>query len=231
MRTGIEARQKGALARISMGTTESKSTVSFCAHCGNTSIQTILCEHPYKDKYYSESGESNEYHALYILAKCETCSEVTLYSKDTELGIDEDTVFGSRLFPPSPARMAGVPANVRMIFEEAERVKRISPIAYAVLTRRLLEEICLEKGLKGKTLAKNLDELAKKGDVPPVIAEATSLLRLIGNAGAHASDKKITVPQVWAIGQFVSVVLEYLYIAPQRIKEFKSSFASADGGD
>jgi len=208
-----------------------KSAVSYCAHCGNTTVQTVLCEQSYKERYYSEDGDSDEADALYILAKCETCSEVTLYSKDTELGLDEDMVFGSRLYPRSLAGMAGVPKAVRMIFEEAEKVKKISPIAYAVLTRRLLEEICLEKGLKGKTLASNLDKLAKKGDIPPVIAEATSLVRLIGNAGAHASDEKITVPQVWAIEHLVTVVLEYLYIAPQTIKEFKSRFDSPDSGD
>jgi Domain of unknown function (DUF4145) len=214
-----------------MGTREPKSAVSYCAHCGNKSIQTVLCRQPYKEKYYSEDGDSSEADALYILAKCETCAEVTLYSKDIELGLDEEMVFGSRLYPPLLEGMTGVPKGVRTILEEAERVKKISPIAYAVLTRRLLEEICLERGLKGKTLAKNLSELANRGDIPPVIAEATSLLRLIGNAGAHASDKEITIPQVWAMEHFVTVVLEYLYVAPQRIKEFKSSFASADRDD
>jgi hypothetical protein len=51
-----------------------------------------------------------------------------------------------------------------------------------------------------------------------------TLIRLVGNAGAHASGIKITVPQVWAIDDFIIAIIEYLYVAPAKIEEFKKRF-------
>lgn len=176
------------------------------------------------EKYYGVTdGSLSLMHATYNVAKCETCSEVLVYSSTDEAPEEtENTFYGNLLYPIFPGEMKGVPETVRQIYEETVRVKSISPIAFVVLARRLLEEICLDKNTKKKNLAENLKELVSRGELPPVLADASDLIRFIGNAGAHASKTKITVPQTWAVSDFLKVIIEYLYVAPHKINDFKS---------
>lgn len=205
--------------------------VLFCPHCGNKTGQVLLCSQQYEQKFYSvSSAEESDHSSQYNVVKCETCSEVLLYTELLEPGFPHESVFGDLVYPKPIARMGSVPDNVRKIFLEAQRVKAISPIAFVVLARRLLEEICIDKGLKGKTLYDNLKALAKRGELPPVTAEASDLVRLIGNAGAHASATQVTVPDTWAIEEFIRVVLEYVYVAPAQIEEFKKRLADRAKG-
>ena len=207
--------------------TETKA-VLYCPHCGNTSVQVLLLEQPYSERYYGVSdGSVDEFPAIYRIVRCETCQEVLVYSVNQELDSEwGDNLFGTLLFPKQTAFSDAVPEKVRSIYLEAVKVKAISEIAFVILARRVLEEIAHERGAKKGDLAKSIEELVSRGELPTVLAEATSLIRLIGNAGAHASDKKITQPQVWAIDDFLKAVIEYLYVAPKKVNEFKSRFLS-----
>jgi len=206
---------------------ESKA-VLYCPHCGNTSVQVLLLEQPFMERFYGlDTGEESAHPAVYRVVRCETCQEVLVYSyiADLHSGMEEDT-FGSLVFPKQTAFTRVVPERVRQIYLEAVKVKSISQIAFVILARRVLEEISHERGVKTPNLGKALEELASRGELPPVLAEATSLVRLIGNAGAHASEAKITLPQVWAIDDFLKAVIEYLYVAPSKIADFKKTFIS-----
>ncbi len=198
--------------------------VLYCPHCGNTTVQTFLLNQPYMEKYYGlTDGSLSVMHATYSVVKCETCSEVLVYSYTDEAPEDsQDTPYGRLMYPRFPGEMKGVPDTVRQIYEETARVQNISPIAFVVLARRLLEEICLDKNAQKRNLADSLKELVLRGELPPVLADASDLIRFIGNAGAHASKTKITVPQTWAVRDFIKVIIEYLYVAPHKISDFKS---------
>lgn len=208
---------------------EAKTTaVLYCPHCGNTSVQVLLLEQPFVERFYGmNTGEESAHSAVYNVVRCETCQEVLLYTyiSDVYFYSDEDK-FGSLVFPKQTAFTEVVPERVRQIYLEAVKVKSISQIAFVILARRVLEEISHERGVKTPNLGKALEELASRGELPPVLAEATSLVRLIGNAGAHASEAKITLPQVWAIDDFLKAIIEYLYVAPSKVAEFKKTVVS-----
>lgn len=198
--------------------------VLYCPHCGNTTVQTRLLSQPFMEKYYGVAdGNVSLMDATYNVAKCETCSEVLVYSyTNAQPEETQDTPYGSLVYPRFFGEMKGVPDTVRQIYEEAVRVQNISPIAFVVLARRLLEEICLDKNAQKRNLADNLKELVSRGELPPVLADTSDIIRFIGNAGAHASKAKITVPQTWAISDFLKVIIEYLYVAPHKVNDFKS---------
>jgi len=167
-----------------------------------------------------------EFHdAVYTVTRCATCSRLLVYD-DCE-DFTEQTALGDLVFPKQAALSRAVPDNVRRVYQEAQRVKQTSPIAFAVLSRRVLEEICRAKGIDRPNLSAALAELAKQGVIPSVLSDASSLIRLIGNAGAHASDLKITVPHVWAIDSFVMATIEYLFLAPARLEQFKQSLSKS----
>lgn len=75
-------------------------------------------------------------------------------------------------------------------------------------------------------LHNRLEQLAKRGEIPPVLAEMTTVLRVLGNAGAHNSAQKITVPLTWVMDEFFRAVVEYVYIAPSKLEEFKQELES-----
>lgn len=201
---------------------DDQGLILYCPHCGNTSVQTRLFEQHYRERsYWGPEAEEETHDALYTVTRCATCSRLLVYS-DCE-DFTEQTQLGDLVFPKQAALSRDVPENVRNIYQEAQRVKQTSPIAFAVLCRRVLEEVCRAKGIDRPNLSAALAELAKQGVIPRVLSDASSLIRLIGNAGAHASDLKITVPHVWAIDNFVMAIIEYLFLAPARLDHFRRS--------
>lgn len=105
-------------------------------------------------------------------------------------------------------------------------MKKISPTAFAVMVRRALEYMCLDQKAAGKSLHKQLEDLAKRKIIPDTLAEMSDSLRLLGNLGAHASNFKIGREDTAIIDDFFMALLEYVYIAPEKIKSFKEKIIS-----
>ncbi|MGA2507091.1 MAG: DUF4145 domain-containing protein [Chitinispirillaceae bacterium] len=204
---------------------ENKTTVLFCPHCGNTTGQTLLITQTYLAKFYGTSdGSESTHEMIYNVVRCETCKEILVYNLFPENYDPTEPIYGHIVYPAQEISSDKVPGRVGKIYEEAMKVKNISPIAFVILARRVLEEICLDKKVEERNLSQALKTLIKNGDIPKPLGEATELIRIVGNAGAHATDKKITPPQVWAIDDFIKVIIEYLYLAPSKIAEFKKRY-------
>lgn len=200
-------------------------TVLYCPHCGNSSVQTPLVTQSFLSKFYRYSdGEMSKEPSTYTVAKCETCDEILVYIEHDNFLEDSDTVFGDLHYPKQLEFTDAVPNSIREIYKQAALVKQVSPTAYVILARRVLEEICVEQGVVSKNLATALNKLAQDNVIPKTLSDATTLIRLVGNAGAHASSNTITAPQIWAIDDFIKAVVEYIYVAPRKIEEFKKRF-------
>jgi hypothetical protein len=117
------------------------------------------------------------------------------------------------------------PEEIAAIYEEAARIMVLAPNAYAVQIRRCLEGICEDRGAKGGSLHEMLRHLASQGDIPPGLAEMTDVLRIVGNIGAHYSRANVTQPDAWAIRDFFLAVVEYVYVGPSKVKEFRDRLA------
>lgn len=49
----------------------------------------------------------------------------------------------------------------------------------------------------------------------------TDVLRLLGNIGAHAAGQSVKLGHVRAIDDFFRAIIEYVYVAPSKLKEFR----------
>ena len=58
-------------------------------------------------------------------------------------------------------------------------------VAAAIMIRKTLEEICIDKGAIGDNLYKKIQDLSKKILIPKELIEAMHELRLLGNDAAH----------------------------------------------
>jgi hypothetical protein len=78
-------------------------------------------------------------------------------------------------------------------------------------------------------LAHRIRALSDKGELPTGLAQATDLLRLIGNVAAHGSERSIGPIYIGAIDDFFIAILEYLYVAPEKIADFQKRLAVLSG--
>jgi hypothetical protein len=208
---------------------DEKGHILKCHHCGNTSLQTVLLTQPYLETFYAvDDGTDDQFPFTYTVVRCETCRQLLVYSLNDSVGPERgETPLGDLCYPRRTSLPDAVPERIRLIYAEAARVRDISPLAFVILARRLLEEVARDRDAASDDLAGSLSLLADRGDIPPVLAEATTLIRLVGNAGAHASDTRITAPRAWAVDDLLKAVIEYMYVAPAKIASFKKTLTAA----
>lgn len=190
-----------------------------CPHCGNRTPHKFVFQHTYTAVWYGQDGKPSEepfVDSMYFIYECSTCHDLSLYE-----GIPDSGVKPTLEFPKGDTLDNSVPDCVACNYREAKRVQIVSPNAFAVLIRRALEAMCDDRGISSGRLQQRLEELANRGEIPPVLAEITSVLRTLGNSGAHNTDQNVTVPMTWKMDKFFRTLIEYVYVAPALLREFR----------
>lgn len=206
-----------------MNEEETIRCVAFCPHCGNRAPQKLV----YSTQFYSyvfdmEGNKSDsDMLAAYFVAQCETCHEVLIYFAEAHIPEKNSFPDSGLLWPDSGYLGQGVPALIKEIYEEATRIKNLAPNAFAVQIRRALEALCNDRGANKGSLFDRLDGLVKKNEIPQVLSEMSEVIRLIGNIGAHATQQNVKPGHVRIIDEFFRAIIEYVYIAPQKVKQLK----------
>jgi hypothetical protein len=206
---------------MTIGDTE----VLVCPSCGNRTPHKLVFQHEHVGTWYSSDGsvtDGDDPTSIYTVFECATCHDISLYSYLEPVGFESATL----LYPKGDALHKSVPPQVVSNYSEAKRIQTISPNAFAMLMRRSLEALCDDRGAPPGVLAKRLEALVAKGEIPPVLAEITSVLRSLGNAGAHNTSQRVTVPMTWAMDEFFRALVEYVYVAPFRLVEFRKKSGS-----
>ena len=201
--------------------------VAYCPHCGNKAPQRLIHSQHTCGVGYDINGpsfdEQTDVLVSYFVASCETCNSVLLYQSVGSM-LEDGEFTHAELVWPHPGRLSSsVPLSVTAIYDEAARIKNLAPNAFAVQIRRALEALCADRGAKRAVLQKMLKELADRREIPATLAEFTDVLRLLGNVGAHAASESVKPWQVYALDEFFRAVVEYVYVAPSKLKEFKES--------
>lgn len=202
---------------------KSIQNVAFCPHCGNTALQNLVYKHTYDATVYDMNGEKSDDgpQCSYFVAVCTTCNELLLYHNWLDESEAEQFSWCELLHPHKNFLSAKVPAPVREAYAEAFRIRTIAPNGYAVLLRRSLEAVCDDRNVPPGVLHKRLSVLVERGELPATLAKMTTMLRTLGNAGAHHSSTSVTVPMTWGMDEFFRAVIEYVYIAPSKIMDFQ----------
>jgi hypothetical protein len=95
--------------------------------------------------------------------------------------------------------------------------------AAAVMTRSAIQTALREHKAQGSNLKQEIDDLAAKGQLPPLMQEWAHSVRELGNDSAHPQpDQSPTSAQdARDIVRFMDFLFEYLYALPKRINEFR----------
>jgi hypothetical protein len=201
--------------------------VAFCPHCGNVAPQQLVHSQRFWTYGYRMDGTKTEpeLECAYFVASCETCHEVLVYLAEGYIPEDKHFSESDLVWPDAGFLPPSVPEKVRSCYEEAARIKNLAPNAFAVQVRRTLEAICEDRGATKGPLHKSLKDLAARGHIPPVLAEMTDVLRLLGNIGAHAAEQTVKPGHVRVIDEFLRAIVEYVYVAPSKIRKFRETLA------
>lgn len=175
-------------------------------------------------------GKTYDYQVAYGLWQCSTCDGVSLYlmTEDDWVGDPDLSYFdmATIVYPDEKKFEGSVPDAVRKSYVEAKKVMKVSADAFAVLARRTLEQICEDQNAKGRSLKERIRNLADKEVIPKNLAGMADALRSLGNMGAHTVDFEFGWEEVNALDDFLVAVIEYVYIASQKIERLNKSIAA-----
>lgn len=94
----------------------------------------------------------------------------------------------TRIYPNEtiPFDEENIPERVLNAFDEAIRChSNMCFIASAIMIRKTLEEICIDRGAMGNDLFKKIENLGSKILIPRELLSGMNELRLLGNDAAH----------------------------------------------
>ena len=193
-----------------------QSKLISCRHCGNISKMDIIGDVADDQVVFDLELEVRlEYETHYCVLKCPACDKINIVSYDSYDGMKPDVEISyDFLFPNNGKYPVGLPEKILTAYKAAEKVRSIDVNAYAILMRRLLELVCLERNAKNGSLAVMLKELADKKEIPEKLVKVALGLKDFGNIGAHAGSGELTVEEIPIVSALSSAILEYVYSAP-----------------
>jgi hypothetical protein len=201
-----------------------------CSHCGNKTPHTrnFEYEHP---MFWDELEEKMDEPFTWLGYVCQTCGGLNIYGAFFNLDLPPEHMEQAKIHPrgadmlPPPHTMSPmqpVPEGILRLYREVWPLRHRAPGAFIGQVRRLLEAVCKQQGATGKDLFAKLKDLSSKGVFPGYFSQITDLLRKVGNMGAHANDAELSVFDAELIDDFFRSVVDYVYIAPARIKRMEN---------
>jgi Domain of unknown function (DUF4145) len=140
---------------------------------------------------------------------------------------------GERIFPdpqPSPSDPL-IPTSLAGDLNEAKKCHSVGCYhASAVMSRRAIQRACIEKGCDTKKrLVDQIAELTTQGHITKDIADWATVVRFIGNDGAHPSEDSISredsSDSMALAEQFLHVLFVTPALAQQRLNQRKAKKA------
>ncbi len=96
--------------------------------------------------------------------------------------------------------------------------------AAAVMARSSLQAALRQQGAKGDSLDEEINDLAARGALPPLMREWSHEGRVLGRPAAHpdATEPATDPKDAQDVVEFLDYLTEYLYDLPERIKNYRA---------
>lgn len=193
------------------------SKITPCGHCHNISAMPIIGCVTKNDEYEDVDfgrivGESG---CTYCILECPACMKINIVYYEWHDGMEsEDEYEYELLYPVNQKYPLGLPNKIFNAYKAAEKVKTIDVNAYAILMRRMLELVCIDRNAKEGTLVFMLKDLADKNEIPLKLVNVAKGLKDFGNIGAHAASGELSEKEIPILNALSKAILEYIYSAP-----------------
>lgn len=130
---------------------------------------------------------------------------------------------------PSPLKIVRAPEHYpetigRYWLQAKKSLRDQSWDAAAVMARSALQIALRANGAQGANLKQEIEDLARKGILPPLMQEWSHSVRELGNDSAHPGPEQcpISAHDASDIFGFLDYLLQYLYVLPKKISDYRS---------
>jgi hypothetical protein len=190
-------------------------TCAFCGESGN-----------FENTHHVEKkGGSKDKTLNYEILKCINCGNYTMvfWSASNLSGFHDFRTL------PWPIETTSFPEHwpkdIGRYWMQARRgLERKDWDAAAVMARSAIQLALRYHGAVGSNLKQEIDDLAKKGLLPPVMQNWSHEVRELGNDGAHPTPPSAGTDPKDAkdVVEFLSTLLTMLYDLPHRIEQYRA---------
>lgn len=204
-------------------------------HGDRLAIYRIQCPFCYEKgnfstTFHAEKKKPNSSKTLnFDTLKCGNCSGFVMVlwsANDHSFG--PNGIHGYRVLP-WPLRVTSAPRHwpdeVQRYWIQAQRnLQDENWDAAALMARSALQVALRNNKAQGRTLKSEIEDLASKGILPPLMKDWSDNVRDLGNVSAHPQPGQPPTSSEDArdIVKFLNFLLEYLYTLPQRINDYRS---------
>lgn len=184
----------------------------FCGEAGN-----------WEHAHHQERSNKESKKLNYDIYKCVACGNLTMvfWSAGDRLH-DYHQVPWPRNTTSFPKHW---PADVGRYWMQAQRsIEGENWDAAALMARSALQLLLRREKAEGNSLVKEIDDLAGKGKIPPVVQEWAHGLRVLANEAAHPQPGAggVTEKDARHVVKFLRVLLTLLHDLPKDIEEFRN---------
>lgn len=204
-----------------------------CYHCGNKTLMNVECEVSksfggvkVNENLELESELQEDF--KWNLAVCPVCNFPTLYQIYTNEAMITEKSNGDLkqlyeyqiIYPENKMMLSEVPKNVARAFNSALKIKKIDREVCLIALRRTIEQICIDKNAKGRTLKAKIWNLESRNIFPKDLKDSFTVIREYGNDGAHSS-AELSDYQLDELIRILYSVINYLYVIPKKSAKMK----------
>jgi len=193
-------------------------TCPFCKEKGNF----MLAHHAEKRKGSSEKKLN------FDLYQCKNCTAyVHVFWSAAEYGAGRP-LHDFRVLPWPIGKAVpseNWPLDVQRYWTQAHESLRIENWdAAAVMARSAVQTTMGDKGAVGQNLYNEIEDLATKGSLPPLMKEWSHEVRVLGNESAHPKPNTppTTAEDARDVVEFLDSLLLYLYEFPKQISDYRA---------
>jgi len=179
--------------------------IAYCENCETKRAYKKIAEY-----FNPDEGPPSEY----TFAFCETCNYPSLFLREdvgSEGGFDDDEYF--KIYPADERHIGYIlPQLIRACYDDAVKCELAKiPTACVVMVGRTLEAVCKEYVPNSQTIYKSLEEMKKNGMISTEIFDWAQRLRVLRNAGGHATEINISQIEDTEALDFLQAIIEILY--------------------
>lgn len=196
--------------------------LSQCNHCGNKGLLEVIGSYN-NIQQDEECGWWTD--TKWVLLKCPVCGDAVLYKEymdasscyyDNEKKVE--LVDKSIEYPVISLTFKSTPEKIKNAYEAAVKTINIDCSISLLSFRRVLELIAKDKGAIGSDLESKINNLSEKNILPPTLKNCSTIIRNLGNMGAHGDNAyTIYTRDIKMVQKFIENIIEYVYESPARI--------------
>ena len=202
-----------------------------CLSCANTTVHEVLKSIDAKDEFDMGNNIKFNNHTQYQIIQCRGCNTISFRKLENDVDLEElkgethkytEILYPSRLpGRKKPIEFRYLPKQIRILYDEIYLcISNQSYISASFGMGILLEQVCRDKDINGKSLEAMIKQLLEKKMITEKSFEILNDIRQIRNNAAHEATH-LDSNQIILGLDIIEHLIHDLYVVPYKAKLLK----------